>query len=119
MIFEEILKVKRPISIIASNWQFKEFFGPYFELWHKERIEKKIIQRSIFPRKFKGKLEKREFLEYRFVDDHFTNPTTTIIYGDSCAFIQWTKDPIAVKIHNKEISKSHLNYFEMLWNSAK
>jgi len=117
MLFEEILENGKPISIIASELQFKALFGPYFELWHKKRIEGKIRQRSIFPESFKGKLKKRKFLEYKFVDNRFTNPTTTIIYGDNCLFIQWSKEPIAIKIQNKEIAKSHLNYFDILWCS--
>src|SRR3989338_3794763 len=88
MIFEEILKTKKPISLIAAQLQFKEFFGSYFELWHTQRIEKGIKQRSIFSHRFKDRLEKRGLLEYRFVDDKFVNPTTAIIYGDTCLFIQ-------------------------------
>lgn len=117
MLFEEILEKAKPISLIAAQLQFQKLFGPYFELWHKKRIEKKIKQRTIFPEGFKRKLKKRALLTYKFVDNKFTNPTTTIIYGDNCLFIQWTKDPIAIKIQNKEIAKSHLNYFNMLWNS--
>jgi len=117
MIFEDILETKKAISLIAAELQFKEFFGPYFELWHKERIEKRMSQRTIFSKKFKGKLERRKLLEYKFVDNKYTNPTTTILYGDNCVFIQWSKEPIAIKIQNKEIAKSHLNYFNMLWNS--
>jgi len=115
MIFEEIIGAKKPISLIAADLQFRKFFGPYFELWHKERIEARIPQRTIFPSKFKGKLEKREFLEYKFAD-YQLNPSTTIIYGDNCILIQWSDEPLAVKIINKDISKSHLNYFNMLWN---
>ena len=117
VIFEDILREKKQVSLIASELQFKDLFGPYFELWHKERAERKISQRSIFPKKFKGKLENRKLLEYKFVDDKYTNPTTTIIYGDKCVLIQWSKEPIAISINNKEISKSHLNYFNILWNS--
>ncbi|MBI2655808.1 hypothetical protein HYX06_05310 [Candidatus Woesearchaeota archaeon] len=119
MIFEDILRERKPVSLIAAELQFRDFFGPYFELWHKERAERKIIQRSIFPAKFKGKLEKRNLLEYKFVDNKFTNPTTTIIYGNSVIFIQWSEEPIAIKISNKEISKSHLNYFNLLWDSKQ
>lgn len=115
IIFEEILEVGKPISIIAAELQFKELFGPYFELWHKERIERGIRQRTIFPKKLEGKLPKRRLLDYKFVDNKFTNPTTTIIYSDNCLFIQWSKEPIVIKIRNKEIAKSHLNYFNMLW----
>jgi len=57
MIFEEIIGAKKPISLIAADLQFRKFFGPYFELWHKERIEARIPQRTIFPSKFKGKLD--------------------------------------------------------------
>ena len=117
MIFDGIIEERKPISLIAAELKFRKFFGPYFELWHKERIEAKIQQRTIFPYKFKGKLEKRRFLEYKFVDYKFTNPATTIIYGDSCVFIQWSKESIAIKIQNKEIAKSHLNYFNLIWNS--
>jgi len=117
MLFEEILESKKTISLIAAELQFKKFFGPYFELWHKQRIKKRIIQRSIFPKLFKNKVKKRSLLKYKFVENKYTNPTTTIIFGDSCIFIQWTKEPIAIKIQNKEITKSHLNYFNMLWKS--
>ena len=117
MIFEDILETRKSISLIAAQLQFKDFFGPYFELWHKERIERKIQERTIFPVKFKNKLENRRLLEYKFVDNKFTNPTTTIIYGDTCVFIQWSDEPIAIKINNKDIVKSHLNYFNILWNS--
>lgn len=117
MLFEEILEIRKPISLIAAELQFKNLFGPYFELWHKKRIEKKIRQRTIFPESFKSKLKNRKFLKYKFVDNKFTNPTTTIICGDNCLLIQWSKEPIAIKIENKEIAKSHLNYFNMLWGS--
>lgn len=117
MIFEEILETKKDIAIFASELQFKKIFGPYFELWHKKRIALEIIQRSIFPKQFENKLKKRDLLTYKFVDNKYINPTTTILYGDTCIFIQWSEEPIAIKINNKEIVKSHLNYFNMLWNN--
>jgi len=119
ILFEEILEVKKPIYILAAELQFKKLFGPYFELWHKKRIRRNIKQKAIFSDNFKNKLETRKLLEYKFVDNKFTNPTTTIIYGDNCLFIQWSKEPLVVKIKNKEIIKSHLNYFDLLWKIAK
>ncbi len=119
MLFEEILEIKKPVYILAAELQFEKIFGPYFELWHKKRIEKNISQKSIFPNNMKNRLKKRKLLEYKFVDNKFTNPTTTIIYDDNCLFIQWLKEPLAIKIKNKEISKSHLNYFNQLWKTAK
>jgi len=118
MLFEEILEVAQPISLMAAEWQFKDFFGPYFELWHKKRIEKRIHQRTIFPAKLRSKLIKRKFLEYKFVDNTYINPTSTLIFGNTCLLIEWSEEPIAIKIDNKDISKSHLNYFNLLWKVA-
>ena len=117
MIFEEMLEVKKPISIIAAELQFKKLFGPYFDLWHKKRIQGNIAQRSIFPHAFKGKLQQKTYLQYKFVDDEFTNPTTTIIYGSNCVFVQWSQEPLAIKVQSKNIATSHLNYFNMVWKS--
>lgn len=116
-VFEEILEAKTPIQLIASHFQFKEFFGVYFDLWHKKRIMNRIEQRSIFPKRFEHLVEKRELLECKFVDDSYTSPTTTIIYGDTCLFIQWSKEPLAIRMCNKDIATSHLNYFNIIWNS--
>jgi sugar-specific transcriptional regulator TrmB len=127
MIFEEMLEKKKPISLMGSQLQFRNFFGPYFELWHRKRIEKKISQKSIFPKQFRPEIEKfkkilkkineKTYIEYQFVENKFINPTATFLYGDNCIFVQWSREPIAIKINNKEITKSHKNYFEMLWKS--
>lgn len=118
MIFEDVLEAGEPVSLIASKLQFKEVFGPYFKLWHKKRAKANIRQRTIFPEQFKKKVRPRKFLDYRFVDQKYTNPSTTLLYGDNCILINWTEEPIAIKIQNKEIAKSHQNYFDMLWASA-
>lgn len=117
MIFEEILNTKKEISLIASESQFKKIFGPYFELWHKKRIKNKINQRSIFPEKFRNQLKPRKLLKYKFVNNIYINPTTTIIYGNTCIFIDWAQQPVAISISNEKIVKSHLNYFNLIWNS--
>lgn len=117
MLFEEMLKVGKPIHLIASELQFQKLFGPYFELWHKVRAKKKIRQYSIFPRRFSSIVKSRPFLEYKFMDDKFTSPTTTIIYGEVCLLIEWSKEPIALKIENKKMAASHRNYFGSLWDS--
>lgn len=115
MIFEEILETRKPIALMASKLQFKELFGPYFELWHKRRIGYKTKQRTIISELFRRKIVARKFLEYKFIANKLISPTTIIIYGDTCVFIQWSKEPLAIKVKNTEIAKSHLNYFNLLW----
>jgi len=117
LIFEEILNERKDVSILASRMQLSKILGPYFELWHKRRSELGIKQRSIFENKYKSKLKKRDLLTYKFIRGKFMNPTTTIIYGNVCILIQWSKEPVMIKIRNKEIVRSHLNYFNMIWNN--
>ncbi|MCK4884213.1 MAG: TrmB family transcriptional regulator [Candidatus Diapherotrites archaeon] len=119
MLFEEILEVGKPTCFLASRIEFKSFFGPYFEQWHKRRIDKGITQRTIFSKKFKKVVIKRKLqkIKYKFLSYEYTNPSTTCIYGNIVLLIQWSKEPLAIRIQNKEIAKSHLNYFNLLWKS--
>lgn len=117
MLFEEMLELEKPIALIAAQLQFQELFGPYFELWHKQRAAAKIPMRSIFPKNFESKLVSRPYLKYKFVLHQFTNPTTTIIYGSNCVLIEWSDEPLAIKIQSEKIVKTHLNYFNVIWNS--
>lgn len=127
MLFGEMLDAGEPISVLGAKLQFRKFFGHYFEVWHRRRIEKGIKQRSIFPLRFRkelkgfkkelGKMERETLIKYKFVDDMFVNPTATFIYGDTCVFVQWSDEPIGIRIQNRDIAKSHLNYFDMLWRS--
>jgi len=119
LIFEEILEAGKPISILAAkSLQLRSFLGPYFLLWNKTRDQLRIKQRSLFPRSIRDTVEHEhsKYFSYKFLEDTFDNPTTTIIYGDICLFIQWSDEPIAIKIHNKEIARSHQNYFDALWD---
>ncbi|MCR4369449.1 MAG: hypothetical protein NUV67_06095 [archaeon] len=118
MLFDEMLEARKPIHFFAAELQFKSLFGVYFEQWHKKRIEKGIMQKTIFPKKMKAQVKQRKLLKYKFVDDEFANPTTTIIYGNATLLINWGKEPIVIKIENREIAKSHLNYFNLIWKSA-
>lgn len=119
MLFEEILAEEKEIFILAAELQFKKKLGHYFELWHRKRIQQKTPQYSIFPEHFRNKLKKRALLKYRFVDSQFTNPATTIICGNKCAFIHWEDNPVAIRIQNAGVVKSQKNHFQLIWKNAK
>lgn len=125
-IFEEMLTLRKPISLMGSRLQFRDVLGPYQELWHKRRMKKNILERAIFSKRVKKKIEnfknkikvhsKRDLYQVKFVDDKIISPSGTFIYGDNCVFIQWSDEPIAIKIQNNKITKSHLNHFNTLWS---
>ncbi|MEK6825374.1 MAG: helix-turn-helix domain-containing protein [Nanoarchaeota archaeon] len=119
MLFEELLAEKQNVFLIAAELQFKKVLGPYFDLWHKKRAEQKTRQYSIFPLHMKNQLKKKALLNYRFVESRFTNPATTIICGNKCAFIHWEENPIAIRISNLGVVRSQKNHFDLIWKNAK
>lgn len=118
-LFEEMLEAGKPLSFIAANLQFRYFFGAYFWQWHKKRAKLGIPQRTIFPEAVRKDVKRPDLWERKFVGKGYTSPTTTIIYSDTCVFVQWTNEPLAVKIQNAQIARSHQNYFNVLWNSSE
>ncbi|GEM_PF-982874 len=118
-LFGEMLEVGEPLSFFAASLQFRYFFGAYFWQWHKKRAALGIPQRAIFPENVRKDIKRPELWERKFVGRGYASPTTTIVYGDNCLFVQWTKEPLAIKIENAGIARSHLNYFNALWNSGE
>jgi|SRR3989344_454680 len=118
-LFEEMLTAGKPLHFFAADLQFRYFFGPYFSQWHKKRSELGIEQRTIFPETVRKKTWAMPLWKRKFIPKEYANPTTTIIYGDTCIFVQWLGEPLAIKIENPGIAKSHLNYFNLLWKIAK
>ena len=118
-LFEEMLEVGQPLCFLAANLQFRYFFGAYFWQWHKKRAGLGITQRTIFPESVRKDVKRPPLWERKFVGKGYTSPTTTIVYGDNCIFVQWSKEPLAVKIENAGIAGSHQSYFNALWNSEE
>lgn len=118
-LFEEILGAGEPLSFLAADLQFRYFFGPYFFQWHKKRKELGIRQRTIFSETVREKVIAMPLWQRKFIGKEYTSPTTTIIYGGTCVFVQWSEEPLAIKIQNQQIAKSHMNYFNRLWSTAK
>ena len=118
-LFEDMLSAGKPLQFFAADLQFRYFFGTYFQQWHKRRIKLGIYQRTIFPETVRKKVWPMKLWERKFIPKEYANPTSAIIYGDTCVFVQWLGEPLAVKIENQGIAKSHLNYFNLLWKVAK
>ena len=120
MMFEEMLDLEKPFAFFAAKLQFSAFFGPYYHQWHMRRAKKHITQRTIFPESVRHEAKKQlsiKLRKVRFVDDKFTSPTTTVIYGDVVAIVIWGPEPFAIRIENRQIARSHLNYFNLVWES--
>lgn len=120
-ILEDILMVGKDFVGFGAEGKFKDIYKWYFTNWQRRRVEKKIKYKIIYSIRLRGKrptLEQR-IVQVRFLPEKYEFPATTVIYGDKVAILLWDKSPIGFVLESKEVVKSFLSYFEVLWRSAK
>lgn len=74
-----------------------------------------ISQRQLFESNDKFKI----LTEYRFLDNEYPVPSSTLIYGNKVTLYIWTSDPLVIDIESAEAAESYRSYFEALWQIAK
>lgn len=99
----------------------------YKTLWHNhdiKRIKKGIKLKIITCSKFR-EIIKKEYGGYRLREDRFIeleSPTSIIVYGDYVQIAVYKgqdAEPINIRIHDEELAKFYVHYFELLWDQAK
>ncbi|MEW5897115.1 MAG: helix-turn-helix domain-containing protein [Nanoarchaeota archaeon] len=120
-ILEEVLNVGKDFVGFGAEGKFKEIFKRYFMNWQKRRVEKKIRYKIIYNMKLLGQRPTKEqkLVQAKFLPEKYEFPATTIIYGDKVAILLWDKSPIGFVLESKEVVKSFLSYFDVLWRVAK
>jgi len=63
--------------------------------------------------------QEQRLVQVKFLPEKYEFPATTIVYGDKIAILLWDKSPIGFVLKSKEIVKSFLSYFEVLWSVAE
>ena len=58
-----------------------------------------------------------KYMKVRFVS--FPLPANMDIYQDKILQITWSKTPVAILIHSKEIADNYRRYFNDVWKQAK
>ena len=97
----------------------------FMDVWHKERIKKKIIMRVIYnntpqtKERLKIASETLKYVEYKLMPIELESPTATVIYANKVVFQSWTKEPFAVEIESQEMADNQKKYFSALWKIAK
>jgi len=115
-ILSDLVEEAEDFYAIGASFKFDDEL-PYFM--------KKIL-RDINYLKIKSQIiqpegEKIEFLKngtYRTLPSEIIDIQSMIIYGKKVAFIIWEPVPTQILITSKEISKSKLKQFKLLWNLA-
>ena len=55
----------------------------------------------------------------KFISEEYDFPSTIMIYVDKVVTIVWSEMPFGFMIKSKEVVKSNLNFFNILWKIAK
>lgn len=120
-ILEDILNYKKDFIAFGAEGKFKDIYKWYFNNWQKRRTKLKINYKVIYNSKLKGKRPTKEqkLVEARFLPKKYEFPATTIVYKNKIAILLWEIHPIGFTIESKEITRSFLSYFELLWKVAK
>ena len=120
-IFEDILKENKDLFAYGAESKFADLLPAYQKYWNKRRTKLNINVKMIYNEKVKKrkKLENLKLLKMKFLPEHYGFPSTNLIYGDKTVIISWTENPVGFLIKSKEVSKSNMNFFELLWRIAK
>ena len=115
-IFQDIIREGKPNCVLDSEGQFTNRM-PYYTPHFIRQLEKKKIKVRHLVREGRD-VHPSKTTEVRFVNKKTRSQAVFNIYGDKIAIIIWTDPPEAVLIHNKTVTDSFKDYFEMLWKIA-
>lgn len=120
-ILEDILKIKKDFIGFGAEGQFKNIFKWYFDNWQMRRIKLRLKYKILYNIKLKGRApsETQKLVDVRFLPEKYGFPATTVVYGNKVAIIIWDINPIGFVLESKQVVKSFLSYFELLWKTAK
>lgn len=120
-ILEDILKIRKDFVAFGAEGKFKGLFRWYFDNWQIKRTKLKLKYKIIYNNKLKGRrpVRKQKLVETKFLPEKYDFPATTIIYGDNVGIIIWDVNPIGFVLESKEVVKSFMNYFNLIWKIAR
>lgn len=125
-VLEQLLKEKHDIYAFGASAELVEgiqmFYKYFFPRWHKQRQQNKITLSIIYSennRERGEQIRKIQYAKVKFIPKQFSSPISMSCSGDQTIIITFGKEPFAISIRSKEISKGIKSYFDALWNMAK
>ncbi len=120
-ILEDILNVGQDFVGFGAEGKFSDIYKWYFANWQTRRVKQKIKYKIIYSVKLREKrpTAEQKLVQVKFLPEKYEFPATTIVYGDKVTILLWDKSPIGFVLESKEVVKSFLSYFDVLWLAAK
>ena len=105
--------------IIGAPKVGNELLEGYILDWHKRRIKKGINCKYIYDtnvREYGGVRERMKFTSVRYLPDNIISPIWIEIFGEYVMLGHFKEhNAILFLIHDKEIAKGYLDYFNLIW----
>lgn len=120
-IFEDVLKEKKDLFAYGAESKFADMFPAYQKEWNERRAKLGIKIKMIYNEKVRQRKvkERLKLTNMRFLPESYDFPSMVMIYGDKVVTVVWTELPYGFMIRSNEAVKSNMNFFDILWNSAK
>ncbi|MFA6064651.1 MAG: helix-turn-helix domain-containing protein [archaeon] len=118
-VFEEILRENKPIFAYGAQSLFGDLFPIYQKQWNLRRVSNKVRLNIIYNSTVRQrKKESLGLIELKYLPKDYQFPSTTLICGDLTLIVAW--EPLFVfYIRSKEVAKSNMAFFNILWKVGK
>lgn len=118
-IFEDQLRVGKTIHVISGSKTAYDMLPYFIKHYDAERKRRNIQIKIMFNNNAKG-MGRPPVTDVRYLPEVYGGLAAVNIYGDNVAIILWSEDtPMGIVINNRDIAKSYLNYFYMLWSISE
>ncbi len=116
-VLNDIVKQKKDICGWGGSDKSKEFLPEWFlERYINEKAKVGIKTNQLYV-KGDNPLDGKGY-KNKEISKEFSAPVTFGVYGDKIAIWFWSKQPIVIRIANKDIANSFRKHFEIMWKKV-
>jgi predicted transcriptional regulator len=120
--FYNLLKYNQPIHIYGLPKHAPEMVRGFIDLFHKTRIERKILMQHIYNENAQERIQYLNSLGYteaKYLPHQFDTPISTLTCGDEVLIIYWLEPMIFIRIESRQLAETYKKYFEVLYATAE
>ena len=116
-VLNDIIREGKDYYTIGSVKEFEEIL-PIFSEQFLRKVNKSGMKENVILEKGIEIIKAKKH-EYRYLPKEYIFLSGIIVYTDKVAFFIWKEPYIQILIKNKDIAKSYLTQFNILWKMAK
>ncbi len=116
-ILNDVVKEGKNYYALGSVKEFEEVL-PIFSEQFVRRVNKKGMKEKVILEEGMEIIEAKKH-EYRYLPKEYLFLSGVVIYSDKVAFFIWKKPYVQILIKDKDMAKSYLTQFNLLWKIAK